>query len=498
MNKSFEKFKRNEWLAAVGMSAAIGVFAGLFAVGAVLLPLKLCGIVIDEIYYALIGGGAGLTAFALALLFLRPNAKKIAKDLDDEYALHEKVQTAYEFSSASGPMVERQRADAYDTLDALPRRRVKTGALLKFLITGVAAFALFFTAAFVPFRNVAANSEDPPYEITGWEIQRIRDLIANVQQSALAQTEKDGAVAALEAFITALGEAKTESAKTAALTETLGKTEAAVTGANTYGTISSFLQSAGQAELAAIVSRGGNSFRPYTLLSYTDVQTYRKNQGDIVADRLSKRETDYRALFAEVEGLSEKLTEAASGIGGALLLSAVPATDPLYAVLGDFSARLVAVRDGIGGTEPYDGQAELDALFGKVYETLTEELAEQSYRGAMNRHIANFLRDLFGLPIETGETDEESPGGTEDDPNNPSDPNDDQPGGGGGSGDTRYGSDDEVYDPATGEYVQYGDILDEYSAEIQKLLREGNLTEEQRAMVLRYIEMLYGGIQAEE
>ena len=35
-------------------------------------------------------------------------------------------------------------------------------------------------------------------------------------------------------------------------------------------------------------------------------------------------------------------------------------------------------------------------------------------------------------------------------------------GGGFGDGDQIYGSEDEVYDPVTGEYVKYGEILQRY------------------------------------
>ncbi len=516
MNKSFEKFKRNDWIAAVGMSLAIGVFVGLFSVGAVLLTLKLCGVVIDALYYALIGGGMAAVSFALALLFLRPNGKKVAKNLDTEFALNEKVQTAYEFSSATGAMVERQRADAYDTLDALPRRHVRTGKLFAYLCAGIVAFALFFAAAFVPFRNVGAQTEDPPFELTDWQADNIRFLIENVQKSGLAAEEKSGAVAALNEFIEALGEAKTESAKLAALDATLEKVSSILLPPNSYPDLASRLQAAGQQDLAEMLTRGGETYRVYTLLKYEDVAGFYETKTILVEERLEKRWEEYRALFADGDDLGVRLAEAAGAAASAVLLSEYPASDPLCDILNEYSLELYKIRDELAGTpeaaeeepepEPEPGpelspaQKELDSLFGMMFDALTSSLGDQSYRGAMDRHIGNYLKNLFGLPIEAGEPDPEGTGDGSDDPTKPPDDDneDDQGSGGWGSGQTQYGSNDEVYDPAVGGYVQYGKILDEYSAEMQKLLRSGDLTEEQRAMVQRYIEMLYGGIPAEE
>ena len=53
---------------------------------------------------AVLGIVAALIAGGLAYIFLRPNNKKLAKKLDKELALHEKVQTMVEFKDAEDIM----------------------------------------------------------------------------------------------------------------------------------------------------------------------------------------------------------------------------------------------------------------------------------------------------------------------------------------------------------------------------------------------------------
>ena len=80
-------------------------------------------------------------------------------------------------------------------------------------------------------------------------------------------------------------------------------------------------------------------------------------------------------------------------------------------------------------------------------------------------------------------SDKENEGGTE----------------GGGVGDGAiFGSNDLVLDPVTGQYVEYGTLLDKYYAVVFEKLQNGSYNDEQKKMIENYFALLYGGIKKDE
>ena len=117
MNEIFKKLKRKKFLTAACIAAGTGVAAGLIAAGSVLLALKLSEININAGWYVLIGLGVAAIAGGVAFWVLLPTDKKVAKEIDREHALNEKVQTMVAFAGDDGDMVELQRQDAEEKLD---------------------------------------------------------------------------------------------------------------------------------------------------------------------------------------------------------------------------------------------------------------------------------------------------------------------------------------------------------------------------------------------
>ena len=70
-------------------------------------------------------------------------------------------------------------------------------------------------------------------------------------------------------------------------------------------------------------------------------------------------------------------------------------------------------------------------------------------------------------------------------------------GGGVGEGSV-FCSTDLVLDPVTGEYVEYGTLLDRYYAVVFEKLQNGSYSDEQKNMIENYFALLYGGIKKEE
>ena len=70
--------------------------------------------------------------------------------------------------------------------------------------------------------------------------------------------------------------------------------------------------------------------------------------------------------------------------------------------------------------------------------------------------------------------------------------------GGIGSGETIYGSDDMVYDPDTGAYVKYGEIINAYYAKYSQLMIDGKLPEDVAKKLAEYFDTLFNGADKEE
>ena len=95
MDENFKKFKRRVWLEILIKCIVCGLAAAFIAVNAVLVPCKLFGIKLLWLFYILIALGGFAVGGGIAFVILRTNDKKIAKRLDSELKLEERVQTAY-------------------------------------------------------------------------------------------------------------------------------------------------------------------------------------------------------------------------------------------------------------------------------------------------------------------------------------------------------------------------------------------------------------------
>ena len=55
-----------------------------------------------------------------------------------------------------------------------------------------------------------------------------------------------------------------------------------------------------------------------------------------------------------------------------------------------------------------------------------------------------------------------------------------------------------MLDPLTGEYVEYGTLLDKYFSVMNSKLENGGYTEQQKEAIKKYFALLYGGMKKDE
>lgn len=190
MKNQFLLFWRRDrriiWIEAliVGISSAIGAIGMLLLLSKFIeIPGKLC----------LLGAVALPIGTGLFLLFQRSNYKKLAKRLDGDFSLNEKVQTMIAFEHLDDPMVQIQREDTMRRLAQIPTKRLRFKSAWIYCLLPLLACAMMVTGAACP-SQIAVPEEEPPYvepprDITDWEWAALDELMVYVQNS-----EADAAV----------------------------------------------------------------------------------------------------------------------------------------------------------------------------------------------------------------------------------------------------------------------------------------------------------------
>lgn len=502
MSENFKKLKRKYVLGAILKSVVCGLSFGLIAAGIVLLALKLSAISIDVIWYVLIGVGAAVLGGAVAFVIFRPTNKKVALRLDEEYALEERVQTSLEFSGQSGTILDIQRLDTEKKLQALPKKRLKFSKIWQFCAIAVLAVAVGCTAFFIPAAQAAEtpgpiDPEDEPVTISGFQKVAVQNLINDVRSSYMREPVRENSALLLEDFLVELDTIETRGELLDAVNETTSAVAEEVAVVTTFIKVATALSAVNETVLANAISNGGNAYRRFDITYFEDVEAFYADRQNNTTSRVSSALTNLRNRvdINDSAQLIDALRILASPIMTALsdLVSKaeVDASDQLYFQLntlaGDLAFMVIDLISEDKGVEEI--QDELNSSFETFGNGIVLELADQAYHGATRRYVNNRLRNIFGIEdgIEVAELDSGNTSG--DGGTGGGNIIDDGPGGG-GTGETQYASNDMVYDPRTGEYVKYGDILNDYMAILQEQIEKGMLTEQQEKMVRDYFDSL--------
>ncbi|MDE6294371.1 MAG: hypothetical protein K2L88_07110, partial [Clostridiales bacterium] len=187
---------------------------------------------------ALAGFAAG---GGVAFLCLRTDDGKIAKRLDEELELSERVQTAYVYRDSDGFMSDLQRADAASALTEHSANKLGFGNLA---VTVVLAVLLVLGVVALPVIAVYADTsksapsatlppDDPPRPVTDWEWQALDDLIEYVRSSKKVDEQaKSGMLTALNGLKTVLLGGVSQSGLSVFVQNTVTEIRNAVTAAN--------------------------------------------------------------------------------------------------------------------------------------------------------------------------------------------------------------------------------------------------------------------------
>ena len=245
MNKSFDKYKKRIWLSIIVKCVLAALSCAFLAVNVVLLPCLLCGVHLLWVWYLLIALAGFAVGGGVAFLLFRTDDGKIAKRLDAELNLAERVQTAYVYRDGNEPMQDLQRADAEVALSTANKLSFGNLAVTIVLavVLAIGVCALPVIAVYADTSNSAPSNtlppNDPPREVTDWEWQALDELIEYVRSSKKAdETAKSGMLTSLTGLRNVLLGGVSQSSLTAFVRNTVTEIRNAVTAANNVSGIS--------------------------------------------------------------------------------------------------------------------------------------------------------------------------------------------------------------------------------------------------------------------
>ena len=425
---------------------------------------KLAGGGVNTLYYAAFGGGALLVATVLYFL-LMPSDRRLAKRLDKVYSLDEKVATMVELREDTGVFAALQREDADVRLGEKRTGELKSKPLVAGLLVFFIAVGSAVGAWVLPAR--ADGGETPIDEFDKqWLITAIGELITTVENSYIDDTLKSEVLTELKSLLTFVEGSQLLSEMKA---ETIG----------TVIAINSSLNRANSAERLAVELEA---------TADATLADLGKAMGDLSGTSSKKA---LEALGSTIAGAGKSdASFIADMINSCLERSGVRTDDSLYMLFKSLTATVK------------NDYSEVEDEFESGAKTLSATVIVQNVNRATMTIVINKLCSLFGITEDDirqvdpeADVDLRDPSEPEENPDDSEveEPEGNMGSGGLGTGDVIYGSNDLVFDPYTGTYRPYGEIINDYFVKANEQITDGKTSEEISDAVEEYFDILFGG-----
>ncbi len=466
MGEGFRRFKSQILLNGWIKCALCALAAAAASVGGVMLGFKLSEATLGWYWYLAIGVGAAALGFGAVYLFSLHGDVRIAKRLDGDMALGERVQTMVEYRDEQGGMIELQREDAEARLSALSGNESKYlfSGLLGFIIAAVLSVALLVTALLIPGPGRegpgGSGGDEPTFEMNDWQRAALEELIKTVRESAMEETPRTKTVAQLQALLDALDASVTESVMKERVKGAVAAIDSYVDAANSFDEIKDGLGKKGSDEMKAI----------YAAL------------GTLTVTQTRESFDPFKALFLG-EGAGDKMAACAADLKSAL--EGLDVSDEDGILLG-----LLAFANALdSASQLSSGQiTALDSAVDGAVSAIAPVKERQKNNYQMGEHAVKRLMQIFGLTAADVGRVESGEHGDYDDEDKDNGLNS----GGIGTGELVFADDGMVLDITTGEFVKYSEILTEYVKRFNEKRQDGLLDELLEEYGDDYFALLYG------
>ncbi len=471
MSFSFRKFLRRARLGAAFKSVAYALSVGLTSAGVLLLLIKRDALAMQSGVAILIAVGSALAVGIPLFLILRPSERRVARRLDRELSLGERVETALEFANREGGIYELQREDAESRLSAIPLGALKIRRVAAAIVVFAISASVLAASLVIP---AAAEPEPPEVIVDGYEkdfrIAAIRQLIERVNSDIYSEAPmRAEIVAILESLIDSVEATELDSAMTAAAVTAVGDVSSILSYYNSSGALATTLAESGSDELAAL-SRA---------LSRLD-------------DDGAEDAIDAISSLLRSADLETGVPDFNSRLAVALRQSGITrAEDALYSALLAFTNGIATIVD----ISPSDAAEQIGDLADDLAYAVTDALFLQTDNKRIGDIVVAELIRIFALTaddfIEGGvepPVDSET-GELVTPPDDDDDEIEEGNSGGYGSGETLAGSNDTVYDDDENGYVKYIDVINKYLGEFDSSAE--SFPELLRDIIQSYYDKLY-------
>ncbi len=465
MDKGFRKFKRKVRAAAIVRSVLTGLSLGVLIVAVQWLLAKLTAADPNLVQYALLGGGIALAVCAVMLLFTLPTDKRLAKRLDNQLGLNEKVQTMVAFRQDESDMAAMQRENADEVLQQIPGKKLKSRhgwlvAILPVLACGCMVAALLVPAQAKPVDPVDTTS----WLLNMYDEQKLKDLIEYVSTSAMQEEPKQAVVTELETLLAQLKTINKKVVMQEAVVQSISDIHAATLVCDTFSKVLNAMENTPSETVTTLAASLG-SLSDLVITPYLETLTAQLNK----------------------EGGAEQAALIAAGIDQALTNSKEDPGNPLYAALAEFSANLKTVTDATT-------EAELTAMMKAADASLNQALKQPGIDIGVKKYTILQLMSIFG--ISSSSLPEDILGSFEEDEviSKPTKPDEDDKefgtSGGAGPAEMVAPSDDSIFDPELEQYVKYIEVIGKYMGIISGYQEDGTMTPELEEIVSDYLAIL--------
>ncbi len=500
MSENFLKFKKRLGFIRLILSLTVGASVGLCGAGIWLILTKLIVIDSDPLYSIFIGLGLALAVGAVIFLASRKSDKALAEELDRSFDLKARVQTMIAYKDDDGDLIDLQREDADRSLGDVPVRAYRLQRPWIYITALALALAVLVCGIFVKdMRYYVPPEEIEAFELSDMQRAGLTELIRYVDSSAMEEEFRTPIADELRRLLTSLEDVTTVPDMRAELALSM-----ALICEITY-------ESSTAAETLNALWDSDNVYLRHLAVALDTSSWSAPDWGDF-AERL----TEYSGVLmgdertnesspVGLEALKIALSSMTTGFDFVIGMSDLDPNDEIYAAIhklfnanpGGLKQLLVAIdyyddttaREALNQSLTLNSQSLYDAISLNRVNAVTGEFVMTRLSGLFLVPVPEFERPEF---VKTGELPDGGYGSGSDKENtNGGD------GGGVGSGAT-YGSDDIVLDPLTGEPIAYGELIDRYNAIMNERLEGNTYTEEQKAAIRKYFDLLYMGIKKEE
>ena len=478
MNESFNKFKKKILLEAIIKSVGIAVAVGLLCFTVPYLIVEIKKINVNEFFVLqliFISIGVIIVLFSLLFLILFPRKLKVAKRIDKQLDLKQKVQTMVEYENVDNPMTNYQREDTLKILSNISLKKFAMKFSVFFFVMVSIALALGVTTIVVASIEDTPDGppiiEQPSYDLDNWTVRALLDLIEVVETSNINKDLKDPVVQNLKSLLISLEVVELESEMKILVNEVINDTSLRLDLTNSNNEVYHELKESGS-----------------PLVKELAVQINTLNVSNIT----NCIENFYVYLAGDPATVKEAIVELDNDFRAIISKSNLNQNEALTASLLKFATEIKNCEDASNVNE------SLSLVINNNKDSILDIIKIQAENKRIIEYVVSQLKVIFGLNEANGDINNDP------DTNkpiiNPVEPpkipeGDNQ--GGYGTGEELFGSDDIIFDIEKGS-VKYGEVISKYYGDLVGMFNDGTLPEDYKEFFDKYFDILFGFIEEED